>query len=130
MSTPAAAPFEFTSVTVTFPELKPGERWVGLVTTERGFHHVILLPGDNDEASQKRQLAWAESIGGDLPDLLELALLWRMLPAEFQRDWYWSCERLAGDESSAWYQNFNYGTQYYDDEYCELRARAVRRVPI
>ena len=51
MSTPAAAPFEFTSVTVTFPELKPGERWAAWSRPNAAA--VILLPGDNDEAPRR-----------------------------------------------------------------------------
>jgi len=126
-----AAKFKFTApITVTPPPLADGERWAGLITTERGFHHVILLPSDNDEAPWKTQVAWAQSIGGELPDRLELAMLRRTLPEEFKPNGYWSSEPYAGNESSAWYQLFNFGFQGTYDKSAELRARAVRRIVI
>jgi hypothetical protein len=78
----------FTSpITIPVPVLNHGEHWAGLVTTERGVHHVILLPGDSAEATWKKQrvwATWAKSIGGDLPDRIELAMLRRTLPEEFR----------------------------------------------
>lgn len=117
-------------VTITPPALKKGERWAGIVTTETGLHHLILLPGDQDAAPWKKQLAWAKKAGGDLPDRVELATLRRTLPEEFKPDWYWSNEQHAADSDYAWCQTFTSGNQYYDVILIKLRARAVRRVAI
>jgi hypothetical protein len=49
----------------------------------------------------------------------------------FDEVWYWSSTQYAGDAGYAWFQHFRYG--YQSIYYCkssELRARAVRRVPI
>jgi hypothetical protein len=134
MNAPETAVARFTltaPVTITPPPLADGERWAGIVTTEKGLHHVILLPGDQDDAPWKKQMAWAKKAGGDLPDRVELATLRRTLPEEFKADWYWSCEQHAAPPGYAWFQDFDNGGQYgYDVVDCELRARAVRRVAI
>ena len=48
----------------------------------------------------------------------------------FEDTWYWSSTQFAGYESYAWSQGFSHGFQdgYHKDD--ELRARAVRRLPI
>lgn len=48
----------------------------------------------------------------------------------FGRAWYWTSTQVAGDESSAWGQSFGYDGQYYGRKTTELRARAVRRLPL
>lgn len=133
MNAPQAAAVRFAltaPITITPPPLADGEIWAGIVTTQNGLHHVILLPGDQDSASWKKQMAWAKKAGGELPDRQELALLRVMLPEEFKPDWYWSCEQHAVDSDYAWCQDFGYGYQdyYYLDG--KLRARAVRRLTI
>lgn len=75
-------------------------------------------------------MAWAKSIGGDLPNRIEQAMLWATHRDLFQKDWYWSNEKHASGSGFAWYQRFSYGTQDYDAISYKLRARAVRRLPI
>ena len=133
MNAPETAATRFTltaPVTITPPPLKDGERWVGVATTQKGLHHVILLPGDYDPATWKKQMALAKKAGGDLPDRLELALLRVMLPEEFEKDAYWSNEQHAVDSDYAWCQVFDNGYQYNSRIYSKLRARSVRRVAI
>jgi hypothetical protein len=116
---------------LTIPETAEGETYIGCIGDAAGnLHHVILLPGDNDGASHEAQLEWAKSIGGDLPNRIEQAMLWANHRDQFKQDWYWSNEIHQSGSSWAWYQYFNHGTQ--DTDYCnyELRARAVRRLPI
>jgi len=48
----------------------------------------------------------------------------------FARSWYWSSSQYAGYEAFAWAQNFGYGNQYNCRKDDELRARAVRRLPL
>lgn len=133
MNAPETAVARFTltaPVTVTAPPLADGERWAGIVTTEKSLHHIILLPGDQAGASWKKQMAWAKKAGGDLPDRVELATLRRTLPEEFKPDWYWSNEQHAADSDYAWSQGFTYGIQTSIGINDELRARSVRRVAI
>ena len=118
-----------------FPEatinLAPGEHYVGCIGDALGnLHHVILLPGDNPPATWEDQLEWAESIGGDLPTRIEQAMLFANHRDQFQKDFYWSNEILHTESGWAWYQYFGYGGQDGSRKYNELRARAVRRLPI
>ena len=116
---------------LTIPPLAEGETYIGCIGDATGnLHHVILLPGDNDDASWKKQIAWAKSIGGDLPSRIEQAMLWANYRDLFQKDWYWSNEQHASDSGYAWCQGFSDGGQDSYDVSGKLRARAVRRLPI
>ena len=116
---------------INLPELAEGETYVGCIGDALGnLHHVILLPGDNDDATHEAQLEWAKSIGGDLPNRIEQAMLWANHRDQFKKDWYWSNEIHHSESGWAWYQSFGYGYQYDDLRNYELRARAVRRLPI
>jgi len=110
-------------------ELRPGERYAGIVLDDDGepSHHLIHLPGDSDRASWADQKAWAESIGGELPTRREQSLLFANL-CGFEAAAYWSAETYAEDSSYAWYQYFDDGYQGNFRKGEELRAVAVRRV--
>lgn len=114
------------------PPLAEGEVYVGAIGDKSGdFHHVILLPGDNDDAPWAQQLEWAKSVGGDLPNRVEQAMLWANHRDSFQKDWYWSNETHHEYDAYAWFQIFLSGTQssfHKDNDNC--RARAVRRLSI
>ena len=109
------------------PELREGELYVGRINDT----HVILLPGDNNDATHQAQLEWAKSLGGDLPNRIEQAMLWADHRDQFREDLYWSNETYGQNSAYAWSQIFNYGFQdaYRKDSYY-CRARAVRRVEI
>ena len=114
---------------LTLPPLAEGETYVGAIGDTTGnLHHVILLPGDNDDASWQHQKEWAASIGAELPTRLEQALLWQNCRNEFKKDWYWSGEEFASDAGYAWCQGFYDGYQISDRQGFRLRARAVRRL--
>ena len=116
---------------LNLPKLADGEIYVGAIGDAAGnLYHVILLPGDNNDATHEAQLEWAKSIGGDLPTRIEQAMLWANHRDQFKKDWYWSNETHHAESGWAWYQDFLYGTQSYDTSDNELRARAVRRLPI
>jgi hypothetical protein len=113
------------------PPLAEGEIYVGAIgDTQGNVHHVILLPGDNNDATWEAQMEWAKSIGGDLPTRIEQAMLWANHRDQFKADWYWSNETHNSESGWAWYQYFSYGHQSYYRKGSELRARAVRRLPI
>lgn len=116
---------------LNIPELADGEIFIGAIGDAAGnLHHVILLPGDNDYATHEAQLEWAKSIGGDLPNRIEQAMLWANHREQFKKDWYWSNEIYHAESGWAWYQTFYSGCQYGLNRSHELRARAVRRLPI
>ena len=117
---------------INLPELADCEIYVGAIGDALGsLHHVILLPGDNDNATHKSQLEWAKSIGGDLPSRIEQAMLWANHRDQFKNDWYWSNEQHHSNDEYAWCQDFYDGTQSLNHRITSrLRARAVRRLPI
>ena len=113
------------------PELADGEIYIGAIGDAAGnLHHVILLPGDNDDATHEAQIEWAKSIGGDLPNRIEQAMLWANHREQFKKEWYWSNEIHHAESGWAWFQDFRDGSQSYDPKGTELRARAVRRLII
>ncbi|VWD01870.1 hypothetical protein BLA17378_05294 [Burkholderia aenigmatica] len=122
-----------TPVAVSIPQLAEGEIYLGIITNTAGEqHHVVLLPGDNDDATWQAQMEWAKSIGGDLPTRIEMLFLLENHRDEFERDAYWTCQPDTdpGYSGWAWYQYFGNGDQDDDVQTNELRARAVRRLPI
>ncbi|MEN7526988.1 DUF1566 domain-containing protein [Cupriavidus sp. DL-D2] len=113
------------------PPLSEGEIYVGAIGDANGdFYHLILLAGDSEDATWQAQMEWAKSIGGDLPTRVEQTMLWANFRDQFQKDWYWSNEVHHRESGWAWYQGFGYGGQHSRSQNHELRARAVRRLPI
>lgn len=113
------------------PPLSEGETYIGAIGDKNGdVYHVVLLPGDNDDATWEAQMEWAKSIGGDLPTRVEQSMLWAGHRDQFKKDLYWSNEDHNESDKHAWFQNFYYGAQGSYHESCGLRARAVRRLPI
>ena len=113
------------------PPLAEGEIYIGCIGDAAGnLHHVVLLPGDNDDATFEAQMEWAKSIGGDLPNRIEQAMLWANHRDQFQQDVYWSNETHHSESGWAWLQNFHRGYQHYSHKSLEFRARAVRRLVI
>lgn len=113
------------------PPLNDGEIHIAALTDANGeLYHLILLPGDNDDATHAAQIEWAKSICGDLPIRVEQALLWERARDQFKKDWYWSNETHHSESGWAWYQYFGSGTQDGYGKGSMMRARAVRRLPI
>ncbi|WP_205168918.1 DUF1566 domain-containing protein [Burkholderia sp. LMG 13014] len=122
-----------TPTAVSIPQLAEGEIYLGIITNTAGEqHHVVLLPGDNDDATWQAQMEWAKSIGGDLPTRIEMLFLLENHRDEFERDAYWTCQPDTdpGYSGWAWFQHFDGGYQFISRQHYELRARAVRRLPI
>ncbi len=118
--------------TLNLPTLNEGETYAGLILKEDGTpsHHLVLLSGDNDDATWEEQKEWAKSIGGELPTRQEQALLYANCKKHFKGTWYWSGEEHATESGWAWYQYFTSGYQCNLRKDRALRARAVRRLPI
>jgi hypothetical protein len=116
------------SPSFAIPSARPGERYLGSIIEPSGrVRHTFLMPGD-EKKNWSAGMEWAKSFGGDLPDRIEQAMLLAYMPEEFQKDAYWTSTQHAGYSYYAWYQDFHYGSQYYDfSKGCELRVRPVRR---
>lgn len=122
---------------VSLPSLRIGERgktviYAGIargVDGERD-HVLIVLDDDPGELKWADAVEWAAKLGATLPTRRELALCYANVPELFEKAWYWSCEQSAGDEASAWAQGFANGGQTTTRKHHELRARAVRRLPL
>ena len=100
-------------ITVALPTLNPGERYLGAIISADGSkrHHVILLPGEIEDANWNKSMEWAAGLGGDLPDRVEQALLFACMKDAFKPNWYWSNTQHASDSDYAWSQCFDYGSQ-------------------
>ena len=113
-------------IEVTLPALNIGEKWVGVVISADGKkrEHIILLPGEKENINWKDAMEWAKSVGGELPDRTEGALLFATMKAEFTAACYWTREQHASGSVYAWFQVFVDGYQYCDGTDNKLRARA------
>lgn len=112
------------------PALADGEVYVGLIAAGTRRHHLILLPGELEDAPWADAMKWAESLGGELPDRVESALLFATLKDQFKPEWHWTREQHASVSDCAWVQVFSYGNQGNTRKDDTFRARAVRRLPI
>lgn len=119
---------------LTIPTLLEGERYAGIVidsATGQPTHHLILIPQQPEtRLTWDEAIAWAASIGVELPTRQESALLYASLKPAFELTWHWTGEQYAGDASGAWSQFFDDGTQYTNDKGYKGRVRAVRRLLI
>ena len=119
-------------ITLNLPTLKDGERYIGAIISADGTKrdHIILLPESKEDINWKDALDWAKSIGGDLPNRCESALLFATMKDQFEKEWYWTNEQRADTSDYAWMQYFDNGGQYNGRKSNEYRARAVRRLSV
>ena len=119
-------------ITIKFPQLNTGEQFVGTVISPNGAkrEHIILLPGELEDCNWQNAMTWAASIGGELPDRVEYALLFATMKDQFKPEWHWTREQYASNVSYAWLQYFDNGFQIINHKSFKNRARAVRRLSI
>ncbi len=97
---------------------------------------LVVLDAERNDITWNDAMKWAASldVAGlrdfTLPLRKEQAILFGNVPELFAKEAYWSREEHASDSDSAWCQSFDNGNQSYGRKDGELRARAVRRVPI
>lgn len=113
-------------------KLRKGEQYVGTIVTADGTrnHHVVLLPGELSGVIWDVAKEWAASIGGELPDRGESALLFATMKDEFDEALHWTREAHASRSGYAWCQDFDGGIQNAYSFCYKLYARAIRRIPI
>lgn len=109
--------------------LQEGEEYAGLILgKDEPDYHLVLLPGETDDASWSHAASWAQEHGGVLPSRRELALLFANLRESFERNWYWSSETHETRQQLVWGQNFASGIQTIYGRPYRGHARAVRRI--
>jgi hypothetical protein len=110
--------------------LEDGEHYAGVILGKEGKpdHHLVLLPGEAQEASWSAARDWARDNGGELPTRRELALLYANMREHFERVWYWSSEPQEPRAQLVWGQNFTSGIQTMYGRQFRGRARAIRRL--
>jgi hypothetical protein len=115
-----------------------GGIYAGLVRGIAGApnYHLIVAEAAAEDLSWKKACTWAADLklhgfaDYALPDRREQRILFLQVQELFEADWYWSGTQSAADAAYAWCQTFDTGTQDGTHEHHELRARAVRRLPI
>lgn len=106
---------------------------MGVMAGENGQPDYLLLDlgvEPEKDVTWEEAMAWAKSVGGELPTRREQAMLFaNRRDGQYKARWCWSGEQPADEPSWAWGQDFGYGSQYYGRKDYHYRARAVRRVP-
>lgn len=106
-----------------------GGVFAGITLHEDRLHALVLLPGDVSKY-WRDAMTFAEEQDATLPPRIDMLVLYKNLPKEFKRDWYWTSEVRPGFAVYAFVQAFAYGNQFYGHEGSDGRARAVRRVAL
>lgn len=117
--------------TPALPTLAPGEIYAGPVLAPDGSttHHLVLLPHrPAKKLDWQAAMAWAASVGGELPSQQEQTLLFSNCKPYLPREWCWSSEEHAEDASYAWGCYFTSGFQNDGHKSFEGSAVAVRRL--
>ena len=118
------------------PAVAEGETYIGSIGDKNGdAYHLIMLSEENEGATWQDAMDWSKSVGGDLPNRIEQAMLFAYFKDQFKPDWYWSNQSFVDpddeeDDRYAWCQGFSLGGQYDLPKNTKLRALAVRRLPI
>lgn len=117
---------------LTLPEINNGERYAGIICVNGvPHHHVILIKTKTEYLNWDDANKWAQTVGESPPNRNEQALLYANLRDMFiSQEFYWSSEQSATDDSYAWVQHFENGTQFPIRKLYENRILAVRRVMI
>ena len=110
------------------PPLAEGEIYLcGLVDANGDVEHTVIIGINNNGDSWQKQLDWAKSLGGDVTNRIEQAVIRARRPALVDEVAYWSNTEVEWDSSYAWCQDFGNGFQYGSHKSAALRAVAVRR---
>ena len=106
-------------------------KYAGLTIFENAPCHLVLMPGELESTSWGKAVGWAsKEQRGSLPSRFDALVLFQNLKDEFKDEAYWTADVYARDAGYAWCLSFGNGNQNCYPQGDELRARAVRRVPL
>ena len=97
---------------------------------------LILGPEAPRALTWDAALEWARALTIDGHSDFDLAsrndgsVLFGNTKSALVADWHWLNAQYAGGGAYAWFQSFSYGYQDTNHKSLQLRARAVRRLPI
>lgn len=110
----------------------PGEHYSGAVLNDDGTvkHHLVVMADRPDgDLTWDAAMAWAEKVGGSLPDRQEQALIFANCKPHMKQVWHWSGEQHKDEASYAWGCDYFYaGYQDTSHKSAAGAAVAVRRV--
>lgn len=111
-------------------QLRHNEHYAGIIIGKDGepSYHLILVDGEKEKIKWKDAVEWAKTLGAELPNRREQALLYANLKEQFKPEWHWSSEEHASVSACAWIQGFTSGNQTCSIKDNTYRARAVRRL--
>jgi hypothetical protein len=112
-----------------------GGRFVGIgrLAGAKRDHVLILAKVEKIDGTWQRALEYPKGLTIDghadfeAPQREDGHLCQANVPHLFEKSAYWLAPQYADGERWAWYQDFDYGNQYYYPKYYELRLFAVRR---
>jgi hypothetical protein len=125
------APEEPQATTAPAINLQDGERYAGIVLDADGntLHHLVLMAlRPEGKLEWQAAMDWAASVGGDLPNRQEQALLFSNCKPHIKPEWHWSNQTYESEASYAWYCYFYDGNQNRCPKSYEGSAVAVRRI--
>lgn len=112
-----------------------GESWgggtyAGLTLHDNTPMHLVLLDGEAEDLTWAKAKDWANGLedNAELPSRFDALVLFTNLRDKFQKAYYWTA--APSEPGYAWCQDFSDGDQSWGHVNDELRARAVRRLPI
>ena len=115
---------------IDLPKLNSGEVYAGtIVPPNENPYHLILLPGEVIGKNYYDICAWVTSVGGELPGIVDAAMLCRYLANEFRNDWY-ATKVVSENSGLALYQHFFDLRQIYVNKLELYSARAIRKEQI
>jgi hypothetical protein len=125
-------PIPGASASVTFifdrAELRPDELYAGLVQANGGAYHLILLAGEARGVTWQQAKVFAAVLGGQLPSLLEQAILHQNVRGEFPADGAYWLSDAYNNRNAFYYDVSGPGSCDYESIDAGLRTRAVRRI--
>lgn len=117
------------------PILKKGESYIGKIEDPMlPSYHLILVDVSYKVLTWEAALAWASSLteGGDLPNLLDFALLEKCKDNHKDKlvDWFWSNTSHPVQTNNAWFHSFFNGEDSHNGKIIKMcQGACVIRVP-
>ena len=107
-----------------------GGIFAGITLHEDKLYALVLLSEDGEPMEWPDALEFAAKRDGVLPSRIDMIVLYKNLPVQFKKAWYWTSEEHPANADFAFVQGFGNGSQSSGHKGNGYRARAVRRVAL